>query len=73
MWPDSTLEAIGDEIGISRQAVQQHYPQGDIKDAIAEYAVSKGKSKVIVQLIASNHPAVNDISPADRAKHLNAI
>lgn len=73
LWPDVTYEAVGNMTGISRQAVQHHFPQGILKYTVAEYAIEKGQSKVIVQLMAAGHTAADKLSPAERIKHFNAI
>ena len=73
IWPDVTYQAVADKIELTKQAVNLHFPQGTLKDNVADYAVKSGRSKVIVQLIATDHPAVGKMSPFDRAKHLNRL
>ena len=73
LWPDITLQAIADKLGVSRQAIHQHFPDDTLKYAVAEHAVKIENSRVIVQLLADRHPLVEDLTPADRIKHFNAI
>lgn len=73
IWPDITGKAIGEKTGISRQAVFKHFPQGTLKNTIAEYAVKTGHSRVILQLIATDHPAIENLAPSERIKHFNAV
>ena len=73
-WPDVTLEAVAKQAEIkSHQVVLYHFPNGTLRDAVAQYAVETGHSKVIVQLIGSGHTAVEDLSPTDRAKHFKKV
>lgn len=54
-------------------AVLYHFATSKrLYDAIAVHAVEKGESRVIVQLIAIKHPAVNNMPDAERVKHLRA-
>jgi AcrR family transcriptional regulator len=64
--------SIGKHIGLTHGAVLYHFPNG-VKDAVAEYALLIRESRVIVQLIASNHPAVHGMSKADIRYHLNSL
>lgn len=63
---------IAKAIGLTHGAVLYHFPNG-VKNAVAEYAVLIHESRVIVQLIASNHPAVQGMSRADIRQHLNCL
>lgn len=62
---------IAKEIKMVNATVLYHYPDG-VKDAVAAYAVETGESLIIAQLILTNHPAVKDLSPEIRQKHLSA-
>lgn len=74
LWPDVTLEAVAKAANIkSHQAVLYHFPNGTLRDAVAEYAVKTENSAVIVQLIATDHAAVRSMSPSERNKHFSAI
>lgn len=73
LWPNITLQAVADKIGMTHATVLYHFPGGSLKDAVAFHAVEKGNSRVIVQLIASNHPAIRKMSKAQRAKHFKAV
>lgn len=73
LWPDVTLLKLSEHIGITHSNILYHYPDGTLKDATAEHAVKIGRSEVIVQLIATGHPAVEDMSPCEKTKHFNQI
>lgn len=72
LWPDVTHTEIARKTGISQPNVFYHFPK-NLQDAVAEYAVQVGDSRVIVQLMGAAHPAVENLSPADRIRHFNAI
>lgn len=73
-WPKVTLEGVAKAAKLqSHNAVLYHFPSGTLRDAVAEYAVETGCSKVIVQLIGSGHSAVLDLSPTDRNFHFDAV
>ena len=75
MWlenPNSvSANGIGNRIGMKHASILYHFPYG-VKDAVAEHAVNVGNSRVIAQLIVSEHPAVKNLSASDRMKHLKA-
>lgn len=73
LWPNVTARAIGRKIGLTHSAVAYHFNDGELKDSVAAYAVETGNSKVIAQLIATNHKAVRKMSQADKMKHLSAL
>ncbi len=74
LWPDVTLEAVARKAKLeSHQVVLYHFPNGTLRDAVAEYAVENDFSKVVVQLIGSGHRAAKDMSPTDRARHFKAV
>ena len=73
LWPEITLENVAKAASITHPAILYHFPQGSLKDAIAEHAVHTGHSRIIVQLLGSGHKAVEKLSPADRIKHFNAV
>lgn len=71
LWPNVTSTTVANALNISHGTVIYHFP--DIKNAVAEYAVKTGNSKVIVQLLATRHRAVKDMPAAERMKHFTAI
>lgn len=73
LWPHVTFHNVAGLSGLTPPAVLYHFPNGTLKDAVAEYAVEVGESKVIVQLMAADHKAAKKLSPADRIRHFNAI
>lgn len=74
LYPDATLQKIADRVGnITRQGIHHHFPNGTLHDAIAEHAVRTKNSRVVLQLMASGHKAVESLSPSERIKHFNAV
>lgn len=73
LWPNISASAIADDTGYTHANVLYHFPGDSIKDAIAEYAVEIGDSRVILQLIAAGHRATKALTQADRLKHFNAV
>lgn len=73
LWPNITLQSIADKTDMTHAAVLYHFPAGTLEYKIAEYAIEKGNSAVIVQLIATKHPAAKKLTAAQRIKHFNAI
>lgn len=65
---------IGRQIDLTHGAVLYHFENADdmIKH-IATHAVMTGDSKVIAQLIATNHCSVASMSKRRRNIHLNAV
>lgn len=72
LWPNVTPTTVSKATGISQPNVFYHFPEG-LADAVAAHAVKVGDSHVIVQLMASGHAAVENLSPSDRIRHFNAI
>lgn len=72
LYPDITARAIAREVEITHPLVS-HYFGESIKDAVAEYAVKVGNSRVIAQLIAVKHKAIKKLSAAERKRHMNAV
>lgn len=76
MWidnPDSvTAHGIATNIGISHATVLYHFPDG-VKNAVAEYALEQRCVSVIAQLIVGKHPAVSNLSAAERAEWLSQV
>jgi len=74
LWPYATARAIGRELDLSHSAILYHFGSSDLLQLdVARYAVAKGDSKVIVQLLASGHPAVAEMTPRERKKYLSSI
>ena len=73
IWPNITLQAVAKVAKMTHPNILYHFPQGILKDSIAEYAVSSGNSRIIVQLMAEGHRAADRLSPAERIKHFNEL
>jgi len=71
MWPNVNTCKIAKKLGIHHPNVYYYFGKG-LKDSVAEYAVQSGNSKVIAQLILTNHKAVKDMAEKDRRKHMKA-
>jgi AcrR family transcriptional regulator len=71
LWPDVTPSTIAAKLGITHAAVLYHFP--NVKEAVAQYAVDNDCSKVIVQMLATNHKLVKDMPAAERLRHFTAI
>jgi AcrR family transcriptional regulator len=70
MWPNVSARAIGRAVHLSHSAVLYHFKNSDdLAMSIARYAIETDASKVIVQLLASDHPAVSDMSPELRRRY----
>lgn len=74
VWPDVTLSSVARAAGFkSHRSVSYHFAPDVLKDAIAEHAIKTGNSRVIVQLVAIGHPAIENMSPRERAKHFKSV
>jgi AcrR family transcriptional regulator len=73
LWPHITYQSVASLTGLTHPAILYHFPKGTLKDAIAEYAVKTGFSKIIVQLMANNHASIQNLSPSERLKHFNRM
>lgn len=71
LWPDVTPSAIANDLNITHAAVLYHF--SDVKNAVAEYALEKGYSPVIVQMLASGHKLVRNMNAKDRLKHFTKV
>lgn len=71
LWPDVTPSAIAAKLGITHVIVLYHF--SNVKEAVAQYAVDNDCSKVIVQMLATNHKLVKDMPAAERLRHFTAI
>lgn len=75
LWPNVSPSSIARALHLnSHTNVIYHFKTTEkLKNAVAEYAVKMGDSRVVTQLIAGNHKAVKNLSQADRLRHLNAV
>lgn len=71
LWPNVTPTSVAGALNISHGTVIYHFP--DVKNAVAEYAVETGNSRIIVQLLAMKHRSVKDMNAVERIKHFTAI
>ena len=72
LWPDVTPSSIAQELNMTHPAIIYHFPYG-LKGAVADYAVEKGHSKVIVQLVVWRHKAIKKLSASERIRHFKSI
>lgn len=71
MWPDVSARAIGRAINLSHSAVLYHFGNSEaLAMAIARYAIEVEASKVVVQLLASDHPSVAGMDVELRQQYL---
>lgn len=73
LWPHVSPTAIARELQMTHPSVLYHFPNNTLLDSIAEYAIESGESRIILQLVASKHPAAKDLSVAERIRHFNAV
>lgn len=71
LWPDVTPSTIATKMGITHAAVLYHF--SNVKEAVAQYAVDNDCSKVIVQMLATNHKLVKDMPAAERLRHFSSL
>ena len=71
LWPDVTPSTIAAKLGITHAAVLYHF--SNVKEAVAQYAVDNDCSKVIVQMLATNHKLVKDMPAAERLRHFSSL
>lgn len=67
-----TISEIAKMLGMTHPAISYHYPD-NLRDEVAKYAVKIADSFVIIQLIATNHPAVIGMSDKQRNVHIKAV
>ena len=66
-----SARGIGSMLGLTHGAVLYHFGSSEaLRDAVAAEAVRTGCEIIVPQLIASKHPAVAHMAPADRARYL---
>ena len=74
LWPYATARAIGRELDLSHSAILYHFGNSELLALdVARYAVHTGNAKVILQLLANDHPAVRDMTPRERRKYLDGM
>lgn len=66
-----THRNVAAAVAITHPAVFYHFI--DLRSAVAEHAVKLEDSRIIVQLMALNHPAVKKMSDADRRRHASVV
>lgn len=71
LWPDVTPSTIAAKLNITHATVLYHFP--NVKEAVAQYAVDNDCSKVIVQMLATNHKLVKDMPAAERLRHFSSL
>lgn len=64
LWPDVNPSTIAKNLGITHAAVLYHFP--NVKDAVAFYAVENRHLPVLVQLIATDHEAVSQMTVSEK-------
>jgi hypothetical protein len=73
LWPHVTYQSVAVLLKMTHPAIIYHFPQGMLKEAVAEHAVKTGYSRTIVQLIGEGHPAVKDLSPSEKTRHFDHV
>lgn len=70
-----TASAIAKALGLAAHASVLYHFKGaaDLAASLARYAVESGNSRVIVQMIATEHPAVADMDHDRKRYHLAII
>jgi len=68
---DVTARSIARRVGLTHSAILYHFKNTDnLKNSIALHAVVNKESKVILHLIAINHPAIKHLNETERAKYM---
>lgn len=73
LWPNVTYQSVASLVKMTHPAIIYHFPQGTLKEAVAEHAVKIGHSRTIVQLVGEGHPAVKDLAPSEKTKHFDHV
>lgn len=71
LWPDVTPSTIAADLGVTHATVLYHF--SDVKNAVAQYALDTDCSKVVVQMLASNHPLVKNMKGEERLRHFARV
>ncbi|MBP5698087.1 MAG: hypothetical protein J6W96_00990 [Alphaproteobacteria bacterium] len=69
LWPNVTPSTIATALNITHAAVLYHF--ADVKEAVAQYALDTDCSKVIVQMLATNHKLVRNMKAPERLRHFS--
>lgn len=74
IWPEISITKLAQICDLTHPAVLYHFPDiKELRNSIASHAVKLGNSRVIVQLIAGKHKAVQFMSVAERKRHFNSV
>jgi AcrR family transcriptional regulator len=73
LWPYISVSSVARKAGLTHAAVLYHFPTCNLKNKIAEHAITIGDSRVIVQLIASRHPAIGKMPVGERHSHFRSV
>ena len=77
VWHDNpmsvTARFVAKTISMDHATILYHFGKQGIRNAIAEYAVKIGDSKIIVQLIASCHPTVSNLPKSAKNRHMKKM
>lgn len=69
-----TARGIGAKLGLTHAGCLHHYKSSArLKDAVAAYAVHVRDRIVVPQLIVARHPAVESLTPDERAAYLAGV
>lgn len=71
LWPNVTVCNVARELDISHPNVS-YYFKGKLKEAVINYALEIGDSKVIAQLILTGHKAIKAMPEKIRKEHMKA-
>lgn len=71
LWPNVTPSTIATKLGITHATVLYHF--SNVKEAVAQYAVEKDYSPVIVQMLATNHKLVKNMPASERLRHFSSL
>jgi AcrR family transcriptional regulator len=65
--------SIGASIGLTHSAILYHFGTiNELRNAVAEHAVSVGNSRIIMHLVSMRHAAISSMSAEDRKRHVSA-
>lgn len=74
LWPNINPTNIAHEAGLSSHAsVIYHYSSGELRNAVAQWAILNGHSRIILQLIGMGHDLVADMTPEEKRAHFEAV
>lgn len=74
LWPDVSPSKIAKALNLKAHAnVSYYFPAESLKQRAAEHAVKTKNSRVIVMLVADNHPAVAGMSKKEMLKHFKPV